>query len=161
MIEESFTTDRQYWPEDDLWSGHYLLITGYNDITRTFTAQDSEIGPNQSINYDILNDRWQGFNRVYIIVYRAEQEDLLKNILGENWDVDKNREHALAISQQETQDDPQNAFAWFNQGTNLTYFQRYSEEARHMIQPVASVAATHVTLSVWTFYRIFSSCQNG
>jgi hypothetical protein len=33
--------------------------------------------------------------------YRAEQEDLLKNILGENWDVDKNREHALAISQQE------------------------------------------------------------
>ncbi|NMB60751.1 MAG: hypothetical protein GYA18_00250 [Chloroflexi bacterium] len=127
MIEESFTTDRQYWPEDDLWSGHYLLITGYDDITRTFIAQDSEIGPNQSINYDILNDRWQGFNRVYIIVYRAEQEDLLKNILGDNWNTDKNREHALAASQQETQADPQNAFAWFNLGTNLTYFQRYSE----------------------------------
>ncbi len=129
MIEESFTTDRKYWPEDDLWSGHYLLITGYNDATRTFTAQDSEIGPNQSVNYDILDNKWQGFNRVYIIVYRPEQEQSLKNILGDDWDNDKNREKALNIAQQEAEEDPQNAFAWFNVGTNQTYFKNYSQAA--------------------------------
>jgi len=129
MIEESFTTDRKYWPEDDLWSGHYLLITGYNDATRTFTVQDSEIGPNQSVNYDILDNKWQGFNRVYIIVYRPEQEQSLKNILGDDWDNDKNREKALNIAQQEAEEDPQNAFAWFNVGTNQTYFKNYSQAA--------------------------------
>lgn len=129
MIEESFTTDRKYWPEDDLWSGHYLLITGYNDTTRTFTVQDSEIGPNQSVNYDILDNKWQGFNRVYIIVYRPEQEQSLKNILGDDWDNDKNREKALNIAQQEAEEDPQNAFAWFNVGTNQTYFKNYSQAA--------------------------------
>ena len=129
MIEESFTTDRQYWPEDDLWSGHYLLITGYDDTMRTFTVQDSEIGPDEAINYDILDKNWQSFNRVYIIVYRSEQEETLKGVLGDNWDEEKNREQALEVAQQETQDDPENAFAWFNLGTNLTYFQRYSEAA--------------------------------
>lgn len=129
MIEESFTTDRKYWPEDDLWSGHYLLITGYNDTTRTFTVQDSEIGPNQSVNYDILDKKWQGFNRVYIIVYRSEQEQALKEILGDDWDVDKNREKALTVAQQEAEEDPQNAFAWFNVGTNQTYFKNYSQAA--------------------------------
>ncbi|MGV8025928.1 MAG: C39 family peptidase [Anaerolineaceae bacterium] len=129
MIEESFTTDRKYWPEDDLWSGHYLLITGYNDTTRTFTVQDSEIGPNQSVNYDILDKKWQGFNRVYIIVYRSEQEQTLKEILGDDWDLDKNREKALTVAQQEAEEDPQNAFAWFNVGTNQTYFKNYSQAA--------------------------------
>ncbi len=130
MIEESFTTDRQYWPDDDLWSGHYLLITGYNDTSRTFTAQDSEIGPNQSINYDILDDRWQGFNRVYIIVYREEQETLLQSVLGDDWDLDKNREKALATAKQETEDDPDNVFAWFNLGTNQIYFENYIQAAQ-------------------------------
>lgn len=130
MIEESFTTDRQYWPDDDLWSGHYLLITGYNDTSRTFTAQDSEIGPNQSINYDILNSKWQGFNRVYIIVYREEQEALLQSVLGDDWDVDKNREKALAVAKQETEEDPDNVFAWFNLGTNQVYFANYTQAAQ-------------------------------
>lgn len=130
MIEESFTTDRKYWPEDDLWSGHYLLITGYNDTTRTFTVQDSEIGPNQSVNYDILDKKWQGFNRVYIIVYRSEQEQALKTILGDDWDLDKNREKALSVAQQEAEEDPQNTFAWFNVGTNQTYFKNYSQAAQ-------------------------------
>ena len=130
MIEESFTTDRQYWPEDDLWSGHYLLITGYNDTTRTFTAQDSEIGPNQSINYDVLNQKWQGFNNVYIIVYREEQESLLKSVMGDDWDVDKNREKALAMAKQETEEKPDNVFAWFNLGTNQVYFENYTQAAQ-------------------------------
>ncbi len=107
MIEESFPTDRSYWPE-----------------------QDSEIGPNQSINYDLLNSRWQGFNRVYIIVYREEQEALLKNVLGDDWDVEKNREKALETAQRETEEDSQNVFAWFNLGTNLVYFEKYSQAAQ-------------------------------
>lgn len=129
MIEESFTVDRKYWPEDDLWAGHYLLITGYDDANQVFTAHDSELGPNQKILYDDLNDKWQSFNRVYIMVYPPDMEPVIQSILGDDWDNDLNRRNALEAAEQETQDDPQNAFAWFNLGTNLTYFERYDEAA--------------------------------
>ena len=63
------------------------------------------------------------------MVYPPEMEQTLMNVLGDNWDVDINRQHALETAQRETEEDPQNAFAWFNLGTNLTYFERYDEAA--------------------------------
>lgn len=129
MIEEAFTVDRQYWPDDDLWSGHYLLITGYDDTEQIFTVHDTELGPNQHIFYQELDDKWQAFNRVYIMVYPDEKQNDLFNILGEDWDADVNRQNALEIAERETQEYPQNAFAWFNLGTNLTYFEQYDQAA--------------------------------
>ena len=129
VIEETFTTDRKYWPDDDRWAGHYLLITGYDDNIRQFTAQDSEIGPNQKIVYDVLEDNWQSFNHVYVLVFKPEQADLVNSLLGAEKDVDVNRQYALNDAEKETQTDPQNAFAWFNYGSNLVYFERYHEAA--------------------------------
>jgi len=129
MIEETFTTDRQYWPEDDQWSGHYLLITGYDDAVHEFTVHDSEAGPNQRMTYAVLDENWQSFNRVYIMVYFPETEEDIKRALGEDWDVDTNRQNALESAEIAAQSDPRNAFAWFNRGTNLTYFEKYNEAA--------------------------------
>ena len=129
MIEETFTTDRKYWPEDDQWSGHYLLVTGYDDATRTFTVHDTEIGPNQKMGYTELDAHWQSFNRVYIMVYLPENEDDLKRAIGENWDEATNRQNALETARQAAEADPDNAFAWFNIGSNLTYFEQYTEAA--------------------------------
>jgi tetratricopeptide (TPR) repeat protein len=129
MIEEAFIVDRQYWSDDDLWAGHYLLITGYDDAEQVFTAHDTELGPNQRILYDVLDSNWQAFNRVYIMVYPSEMENTLINLLGDDWDADTNRQKALETAERETEEDPQNKFAWFNLGTNLTYFERYKEAA--------------------------------
>lgn len=129
MIEETFTTDRKYWPDDDRWAGHYLLISGYDDRVRQFTAQDSEIGPDQKIVYDVLEDNWQSFNYVYILVFKPEQIDLVNSLLGPEVDVDVNRQYALNSAEKETQTNPQNAYAWFNYGSNLVYFERYHEAA--------------------------------
>jgi tetratricopeptide (TPR) repeat protein len=129
MIEESFYFDTPYWPNDDLWAAHYLLLTGYDDSAQTFTGQDSFHGPNQVIAYTMLDSYWQIFNRVYLLVNPPAREDALKSILGNNWDPDLNRQHALEVSQAETQFEPNNAYAWFNLGSNLVYFERYSEAA--------------------------------
>ena len=126
MIEETFTTDRQYWPEDDQWSGHYLLITGYDDSSEQFTVHDSEAGPNQNMSYSVLDENWQSFNRVYIMVYLSEQEEDIKRALGENWDEEKNRQNALEEAEKAASAEPGNAFAWFNVGSNLTYFEQYT-----------------------------------
>jgi hypothetical protein len=129
MIEESFYFDTPYWPNDDLWAAHYLLVTGYDESAQTFTGQDSFHGPNQIISAATLDSYWQIFNRVYLFVYPPAQESALKVILGDNWDADLNRQHALEVSQAETQSQPNNAYAWFNLGSNLVYFERYGEAA--------------------------------
>jgi hypothetical protein len=129
MIEETFKADHAGWPGDDLWAGHYLLVTGYDDVAQQFTIQDSEYGPNQKTSYAELDKKWQSFNRVYIMAFPPEMQATLESVLGENWDAETNRQNALKASEQETISDPQNAFAWFNYGTNLTYFERYNEAA--------------------------------
>ena len=127
MIEETFHFEEPYWTNDDLWAAHYQLVTGYDEARKIFIGQDSFHGPNQEIPYQKLDDYWQAFNRVYILVFLPGQEATVQSILGENWDPDTNRQNALEIAQAETQSDPDNAFAWFNLGTNLTYFERYIE----------------------------------
>ena len=129
MIEETFTTDRQYWPDDDQWSGHYLLITGYDDAVREFTVHDTEVGPNQKMAYSVLDENWQSFNRVYIMVYLPEFEEDIKRALGEDWDADTNRQKALESAEAAARSNPGNAFAWFNVGSNLAYFEKYNEAA--------------------------------
>ncbi len=127
MIEETFYFDEPFWANDDLWAAHYQLLTGYDDAANQFIGQDSFHGPDLDIPYETLDEYWQAFNRVYILIYLPHQEELVKQILGEQWDADVNREHALQVAQEESRADPENAFAWFNLGTNLMYFERYIE----------------------------------
>ncbi|HEX7433208.1 MAG TPA: C39 family peptidase [Anaerolineaceae bacterium] len=129
MIEETSILNETYWPGDDHWAGHYLLITGYDNNLRSFTVQDSWLGPNLSNSYDLLDTHWQAFNRAYVLLYRPEQEDLVKRLLGSDWDEAGNRTNALDSATQETLKDPRNPYAWFNKGTNLLYFERWSEAA--------------------------------
>ena len=127
MIEESFYFEEPFWINDDLWAAHYLLVTGYNEVSQTFIGQDSYRGSDQPVPYKELDDYWQAFNRVYILIYLPQQEQTVKEILGDNWDPDVNRQNALEIAKAETQADSGNEFSWFNLGTNLTYFERYIE----------------------------------
>ncbi len=130
MIEEGFLMAESYWPNDDRWSGHYLLITGYNDATQTFTVQDSFVGPNLSVTYTALENTWQAFNHVYFFAYYPDQQEMLKSMLGEDWDADQNRQNTLDETLAATESDPENAYNWFNLGSNYIYFEKYSQAGR-------------------------------
>jgi tetratricopeptide (TPR) repeat protein len=127
MIEEGLATKEPYWPNDDRWAGHYLLITGYDEPAGEFLTQDSFEGPNRKVAYSSLDASWKAFNRVYFLLYPPDREKALRWILGSDWDFDTNRDHALRAAEAEVQQDPRDAFAWFNRGTNLVYFERYPE----------------------------------
>lgn len=129
VIEETFHFEDPFWPNDDLWAAHYNLLTGYDDTLQAFTGQDSFYGSDKLITYQKLDENWQPFNRVYILVYPPEKEAEVQSILGPAWDESANRQRALESAQAETQADEQDAYAWFNQGTNLVYFERYDEAA--------------------------------
>ena len=130
MIEEGMTLEEAYWPNDDHWAGHYLLLTAYDDPSQTFTAQDSFRGPDQSVPYAAVQKNWQAFNYVYILIYRADQAEMVRTLLGDDWDADANRQLALDLAISEAEAAPDNAFARFNVGSNLVYFERYAEAAR-------------------------------
>lgn len=130
MIEEGTELDQGYWPNDDRWAGHYLLLTGFDDNTQTFTGQDTYYGADRQISYQTLDQNWKAFNRVYFLLYPHERESVVKSILGPDWDQDYNRQQAFETALAETESNPQDAFAWFNLGSNLVYFERYEEAAQ-------------------------------
>lgn len=129
MIEgtTSLNPDDSGWPDDDLWAAHYLLLTGYDDATQIFTVQDTYHGPDQKVSYQAVEKEWKPFNYLYMVIYLPDQEDKIKGLLGSNWDPDSNRQNSLASSQAATVSDPTDAFAWFNLGSNLVYFERYDD----------------------------------
>jgi tetratricopeptide (TPR) repeat protein len=116
-------------PNDDLWAAHYLLLTGYDDTTQTFTIQDSYHGADLTIPYSQLEAEWKPFNNLYIVIYFPQFEEEMKSLLGEDWDPSQNRQRALDSAQADTVNNPDDAFAWFNLGSDLVYFDRYEEAA--------------------------------
>ena len=114
-------------PNDDLWAAHYLLLTGYDDATQTFTIMDSYHEDNRSISYQQLEEEWKLFNYVYMFIYFPRDEVEIQSLLGADWDADANRQKSLENAQVSTEYDPKDAFAWFNLGSNLVYFERYNE----------------------------------
>jgi tetratricopeptide (TPR) repeat protein len=79
------------------------------------------------MSYAMMDEYWQPFNRIYVLIYLPAQEDTVKDLLGPDWDEDENRQRALETAQAEIEADPEDAFAWFNLGTNLLYFEAYQE----------------------------------
>ncbi len=114
-------------PNDDLWAAHYLLLTGYDDSAETFAIQDSYHGADLTISYAQLEEEWEPFNNLYIVIYFPEDENELATLLATDWDVDANRQRALANSRAQTESNPEDAFAWFNLGSDLVYFEEYQE----------------------------------
>ncbi|MBK7455523.1 MAG: C39 family peptidase [Anaerolineales bacterium] len=116
-------------PTDDLWAAHYLLLTGYDDSAQSFTIQDSYHGADLKITYSQLEEEWKPFNNLYLVMYFPEFEEEMKILLASNWDPNVNRQNTLAASQADSAKNPTDAFAWFNVGSNLVYFDRYEEAA--------------------------------
>jgi tetratricopeptide (TPR) repeat protein len=65
-----------------------------------------------------------------MLIYLPEEEGELRTILGSDWDPNINRQNALNASQTAAISHPNDAFLWFNYGSNQVYFENYEEAAR-------------------------------
>ena len=145
-------------PNDDLWDAHYLLITGYDDNAKAFTAQDPLRGPDQKILYDKLMVDWKPFNYLYMVIYLPQDEAEVKSILGANWDPDQNRQNALNISQTAVTENPNDAFGWFNLGSSLVYFERYNEAAQAFDKAFTIGLPQRMTrYQFWPFFAYYNA----
>jgi hypothetical protein len=123
----SLNPDDTGWPDDDLWAAHYLLLTGYDDATQMFIAQDAYKGPDKVVPYEQLLSEWEPFNYMYMFIYLPNEEQEIQTLLGSDWDVNVNRQHALDMAKAAAAKNPNDAFAWFNVGSNFVYFEQYGD----------------------------------
>lgn len=111
--------EKGFEPEADLgWMGHYELIVGSNDTQQQFIAMDSYMGAYQAVSYDQFDKYWRQFNRTYLVVYPADLSDRVTSILGNRLDDATMWNSALARSQQEAAQAPNDPYAWFDLGSD-------------------------------------------
>ncbi len=123
-----------YMPEGYDWMGHYRLIIAYDDQAQQVYAYDSFLGHGNfqglPLSYSSFDANWQHFNRVYLVLYEATQENALREILGPDADLTYNAQHALEVARREAAAEPDNPFAWFNMGTSYVALDMFEEAAR-------------------------------
>jgi hypothetical protein len=106
------------------WFGHYLTIFGYDEVLQEFYGLDSYVQPSPDgriESYDSLEDYWSHFNYTFYVVYKPDQEGEVYQILGSGLlEPLKMWENAAIRAQSDIEEDPDDAFAWFNLGTSLT-----------------------------------------
>jgi hypothetical protein len=111
------------------WIGHDVLIAGYDDAGAHFVVMDPLTGPQQKLAQDVLDAGWQALNRRYVLVYPGEKEAVARAILGNDMNDEAMYTNALARARAEIAANPQDAFAYFNLGTNLNGLRQYQEAA--------------------------------
>ncbi len=115
------------------WMGHYLFVTGYDEVEGAFIVQDAylEPGENLRVPYQEFIDGWRSFNYLFMVVYQPIDEQTVLDLLG-NWaDPAWANRHALEIANEEisTQTGINEFFAWFNKGTSHVQLYEYVDAA--------------------------------
>ncbi len=109
------------------WMGHYQVVTGYDDASQTFIAQDSYVKPDHKVSYADMLDGWRAFNYTYIVIYPPEREAEVLALLGADADETANAQKAAQRASEEifTLSGIDRYFAWFNRGSSLVKLQDY------------------------------------
>ena len=114
------------------WCGHYLFVTGYDDIKQEFTIQDVYLKEaNLTESYDEFLAQWRGFNYLFFVIYPEDRLNEVIQLLGpwndEQWAIS----HALEIAQEESTSLTGDAqfYAWFNIGSSHVGLYEYVDAA--------------------------------
>jgi len=121
-------------PENTVqWGGHYAFTSGYDDGRQEFIWQDSylpdvkPVGKNTRSSYAEYLSGWRSFNYVFVVVYPADREAELYQVLGPWGDEFWAAQHALDMANQEIQSNTLKGndlfFAMFNKVTSLVNLQ--------------------------------------
>lgn len=131
LVEKGEILHGEYGPGSTGWMGHYMVFNGYDDSGKFLIAQDSLAGPDQEYAYDFLETDWRAFNYIYMIIYPADQENEVYEILGPQTDEKANFEYAALKASNEVMglSGSDKFFALYNRGTSLVELQDYGGAA--------------------------------
>ena len=130
LVENSYYEGENFYRD---WLSHNRVLVGYDDVQGVFFFQDPLLGYPEGdlVSYDYANfdSRWRPFNRDYLVIYDPDDEALVQDILGDNWDETLNAEYALSVAQEEIANGQADAFAYFNQGWAQLQLEQFQDAA--------------------------------
>jgi uncharacterized protein YvpB len=109
------------------WMSHFKLLIGYDEKQVIF--MDSYAGPDQAVSFETMEANWREVNRRYLIVYPSDREEIVRAIVGDDFDNATMYTHGIERARAELVANPNDAFAYYNLGTNLNGLQQYPDAA--------------------------------
>lgn len=121
-----------FQPEGLEWMGHYITVVAYDDSVQTFWTYDSYLGQDVPVDYSDLDGLWRHFNRLLVLVYPADREAEVLDLLGPLADPDEAARLALQTARLEN-----DGWAQFNAGTSALALGDIEAAARAYDQALA------------------------
>ncbi|MEK7863859.1 MAG: C39 family peptidase, partial [Chloroflexota bacterium] len=87
LLANGFVPMVTQWMQDPTISrvAHWRTMRGYDDARRVFYVNDPVLGNNVALSYDWFAKNWQSFSYRYMVVYRPQDEPLVRAVIGRDW----------------------------------------------------------------------------
>jgi hypothetical protein len=84
LVANGFAPMVTQWMQDPWVSriAHWRTVRGYDDAASVVYVNDSMLGNMVSLPYEWFGRNWQSFSYRYMVIYKPEDEKLLKAIMG-------------------------------------------------------------------------------
>jgi len=87
LVANGFAPMVTQWMQEPTVSrvSHWRTVRGYDDAKNIFYVNDSMLGNQVALSYDFFARNWQSFSYRYMVIYKPEDEKLLRAIVGDQW----------------------------------------------------------------------------
>lgn len=145
LVANGFAPMVTQWLEDPGRSriSHWRTVRGYDDAKAAFTVNDPMLGNAFRLSYAQFQDHWQPFGYRYMVVYRPEQEPVLKAVVGQDWYDPAMRRNWYERARMEA-DTQRTAWSWLALGEAAYQNGRYAEAVEAIEKGMALGSATGV-----------------
>ncbi|MDP9266151.1 MAG: hypothetical protein M3O91_08580 [Chloroflexota bacterium] len=113
LVTNGFTPIVTQWLEDPSRIAHDRLVRGYDDSLSAFLVNDPMRGAAVPLSYSWFATNWQTFNYGYFVIYRPEDEPVLRAIIGDEWNDRRMRERMYERAKVEARDQDSAAASLF------------------------------------------------
>ncbi len=113
------------------WMGHYQVVTGFDDAQGLFITQDSFVEADHEVTYEDMIKGWRAFNYAYLVIFPADKETQVVELLGADADETVNYQNAALKASNEVYglQGIDQYFAWYNRGSSLVNLQDFGGAA--------------------------------
>ena len=117
LVANGFAPMVTQWMQDPSISrvAHWRTVRGYDDAAGVFYVNDPMLGNTVPLAYDWFGRNWQSFSYRYMVIYRPEDEALLRAIVGRDWSDTYVRQSLYERARDEARAQD-TAFAWLAYG---------------------------------------------
>jgi len=128
LVSNGFAPMVTQWMEDPWKSriSHWRTVRGYDDARKVFLVNDSMLGRGVALTYDWFGTNWQPFSYRYMVLYRPDDEPLLRSIIGDDWNDSRNRRNFYERSRTEALAQNTSA-AWLTFGEAAYQYGQFAE----------------------------------